>query len=408
MENLLNEQIIKKIEALPPLPAAVQQLLRLTNDPDVSIHEVSHVISSDHAITSRILRVTNSAFYGFSRQISTVSQAIMMMGLDEIRNLALGCAILGLSKRTAHPLREVLDDFWRHTLAVATASRLIAYQANLHHREEIFVAGLLHDIGKAILMEHFHEAYSKILKLAKETPKPLRELEMDFFQLDHAEVGALICRHWKIPLSLSHVVECHHLPLEESDLQLESNSNLIVVQTANNLAKILPIGFSGNRHLDRDFLKILRMKDFHPEYLRQVLLELPEEIKKVEALFELPHRRNSDTETSLSSPPLVGVFLENKDESELIVLTLLSMGYQPIPFKKDGNYDPLLNAVIADSEAEKQNFLAPFHNSNVKIIDYQEWKEQHLQDVRSPLPITHLKDWLKRSIPLSLEPDLTE
>ena len=165
MDKETISQIMIKVKSLPPLPAAVERLCGLTGDLASDFREVAKIISLDEALTSRVLRVANSSHFGLPRRVSTISRAIVLMGYNGIRSLALAVTLFNdvgdIARRLPDRDRE---RFWRHSIAVATGARQLAVRQHLaaEHTEEVFVAGLLHDIGKLIFLEYFPEAYAEV------------------------------------------------------------------------------------------------------------------------------------------------------------------------------------------------------------------------------------------------------
>ena len=160
-------QVTEKIIGLPTLPTVVAQLIALIDDPKSSARPVAQLISTDQALTAKILKVANSAFYGFPREIATVQLAIVVLGFEQVKNLSLSVAVLRrFSSGNEHRLFD-RQRFWDHAIACGVAGRMLARKVHPRFEGEAFVAGVLHDIGKLILIEYFFDEFSEALELAE-------------------------------------------------------------------------------------------------------------------------------------------------------------------------------------------------------------------------------------------------
>jgi len=280
------DHVVESIDGLPPLPEAVCRLCELAGDLDADIHEMARVVSEDQALTSRILRVANSAFFGLSGRIKTVSHAIVVLGFREIRNLALGVTVFALrfGRDRSSPLDHT--DFWRHTVAVASAARMIGTYINLSDPEEAYVAGLIHDIGKLLLVEHFPTEYTETLWKASGDGCSLSEAEETVVGINHAEVGRKLCEHWKLPESLTRAVALHHRPIEEMKAAPATERLAAVVRVADNAARTAGIGNGGNPSMDAEPFNVPGVK-ISVEACREILTALPDKVRQAEVFFQL-------------------------------------------------------------------------------------------------------------------------
>ncbi|GAG36994.1 unnamed protein product, partial [marine sediment metagenome] len=223
--------------------------------------------------------------FGLSGRVKTVSHAIVVLGFREIRNLALGVTVFALrfGRDRSSPLDHT--DFWRHTLAVASAARMIATCISLPDPEEAYIAGLIHDIGKLVLVEHFPNEYTEALWKASAEACSLNEAEQSVLSIDHAEVGRKLCEHWKLPESLTLAVGSHHRPLEEMTTSASEAPLAAVVRVADNAARAAGVGNGGNTDMDAEPFNVPGVK-ITVEACREILTALPDRVQQAECFFQ--------------------------------------------------------------------------------------------------------------------------
>jgi putative nucleotidyltransferase with HDIG domain len=209
------KKITQTIINLPTLPTVVAKMLELIDDPRSSARSLTRLVNTDQVLTARILKLANSAFYGFPNPISTINLAVVVLGFDTIKNLGLSVAVISRFAR-AKSDGELLDysRFWEHSVGVGVASRMLARRLGLRAIEgEAFVAGLIHDIGKVILSQYQTVRYSECLHMAHSQEMLLTRAEEQVFEVNHAEVGSWLARKWNLPPALVEAIRLHHVPL---------------------------------------------------------------------------------------------------------------------------------------------------------------------------------------------------
>lgn len=231
---LIKQRILRSTKDLPPLPSAVMRVLQETDRPECSALSLEKIVLTDQALTAQLLRVVNSAYYGMSGQISSVSQAIMILGIQQVRNLTLSVAAISTFTPNSVRHRETLAGFWSHSFATAATTQLIRDFKRLPARmaESMFVGGLLHDIGRLFLFVNFTNAYDQVIDRAAREEVSLEDAENALLGLSHARVGAEIATHWKFPKPLIQMIGEHEGPFDEN-----SPTELIVVHIADALNK---------------------------------------------------------------------------------------------------------------------------------------------------------------------------
>lgn len=237
------KRVTERIIGLPSLPTLITQLLSVIGDPASSARDVSKLISTDQALTAKILKVANSAFYGFPRKIATIEFAVVILGYETVKNLALSVAVLKRFNRgNDHPLFD-RQQFWEHAIGCGVAGRMLARKRDRKLEGEAFVAGVLHDIGKLILIEYFPGEFGEALECAKDDLLTIAEAEEKIIGVTHAEVGGWLAEKWKLPETLVQAIAHHHAPNaaeKPSDL-------LIITHLANALTRHNQIGSGGDR-----------------------------------------------------------------------------------------------------------------------------------------------------------------
>lgn len=223
-------QLHERVAQLPPLPEAVVAMVSTLDEGKASIRDVAGLLQRDQALTARVLRLANSAFYGVPGRVASAHDAVNLIGLRSLRSLV---ATAALAQSFAQPRATALNlgVFWRHTVAVAFAARSLA-AAHALDEEMAYTAGLLHDVGRLALAAHFPQAHGALLQAGRQGLPGGRRLERRLLGTDHAEVGAIVAEHWHLPNPVVVVIARHHHPPEAA----ESATLVDIVHVADALA----------------------------------------------------------------------------------------------------------------------------------------------------------------------------
>ena len=244
-----NDHRIKRIEnyisRMPSLSTTVTKVLEVCNSPNTSPNDLNRVISLDPVLTGKVLRLINSAYYSLPSRITSLTRAIIMLGLNTVKNLALSTAILESvgGKDSFRALQ--MDRFWTHSICVGVTAKSLSRVIGvpMAQREEYFVTGLLHDLGKIPLNNRFPEDYMKALELTSLKNPPLFESEGIVFGIDHMEVGLMIGEKWRLNDAMIESLRFHHNP----ETAKEDNRNIVaIVALANACTNIFEIGAAGD------------------------------------------------------------------------------------------------------------------------------------------------------------------
>ncbi len=281
-ERRINESIAK----MPALPVTVGKVVEIANKQGTSPVDLNKVVSMDPVLTARVLRLVNSAYYGLSTRVTTLVRAIIMLGVNTVKNLALSAAVLDNLGKAEHFDALEMQGYWRHCLGVGAAGKNI-FQKNWGPPdavEEYFIAGLLHDIGKIPLNSVAAEAYIESMMLADRGRKPLYQTEKDGLGMDHLQVGELIARNWSITENLIDAIVWHHNPLGYNGVHTRL---VYVVATANYFVNIAGLGYAGDRYPETLPNEVYHKLGITADYLDEIEDSIAEQISKAEVFLRV-------------------------------------------------------------------------------------------------------------------------
>jgi putative nucleotidyltransferase with HDIG domain len=222
---------VDQLQNLPAFPDILQQFNDLVKDPHVSMNQVGDLISRDQVLSMKMLKLVNSAFYGFPGRISTVTHALLLLGYDVVKGLILSASAFDVMAEKWAPL-------WKHSLGVSKACGLICKKLRIDNAEEISMAGLLHDIGKLVLIIMEPEAYEQVTRAAEVKNRLMAQAEQTMLGFDHTDVASWLCEKWHLPQRLSGPMSNHH----KVDRGALTQVSTAVVFFADNLVKALGYG----------------------------------------------------------------------------------------------------------------------------------------------------------------------
>ena len=217
---VFTQTLEKKLADLPPLPVVVARIMETVNNPDASVEELNKLIAMDQGLASKVLRIVNSAYYGFPKRISTLSHAVVILGFNTVRNLVLGVSAFGLLSQKSMPYGLNRTQFWEHSIATGIGGSILAKKRLPKIRtagEEAFIGGLLHDVGALFLDSYFPVQYAVAMAFAAREGKTARDAEAMVLGIEHATVGRRIAEHWNFPQHLVTIVGGHHEPMRHQE-----------------------------------------------------------------------------------------------------------------------------------------------------------------------------------------------
>ncbi len=198
------------IKEIPTLPLVYQELFQRMQNPEATVSEIADLVAQDQALTAKILHLVNSAFYGLSKQVTTISRAVVILGFKSIRSAALAISVFDYFKDEASTEELDMTQFWSHSIAVATISKVLAEEIQIKLVEESFTIGLLHDVGKLIEKHYFPKDFEDLFRVSKEQNQTWIDCERELFQVNHATIGKVVFRMWDFPPSVVEAVQLHH------------------------------------------------------------------------------------------------------------------------------------------------------------------------------------------------------
>ncbi|UCD93850.1 MAG: HDOD domain-containing protein [Candidatus Zixiibacteriota bacterium] len=285
LENRL-KQIIGNIRNLPTPPIVFEQIQKVINDPETSVADVASILSEDPAMSVKVLKLTNSAFYGLSREIDSVNHAVMIIGLEAVKNLVLSASVLSMFKSNKES-KEYHEAFWRHSLLTAFAARVIARDhqgGKVFNPDPGFSSGLIHDIGEMIIccfMPKDHQQVRDYLDQNSEISE--MEAEIAVMGFNHAQLGRQLAITWKLPEKLADTIGYHHSPgLENAS---EDYAHLInLADYVSHASSLSPEEEAGRCKIDPATVEFFNVDDSYIENLKAKLLE---EYMKAETFMKI-------------------------------------------------------------------------------------------------------------------------
>jgi HD-like signal output (HDOD) protein len=233
-------EAVRNIRHIATLPEITVQIIELVEDPDSSARDLHSMISSDLALTARMLKVVNSAFYGLPRQIASINRAVSLLGLNAVKNIAVAASLTKLFRDGELGPHFNARDLWLHSCVTASTARIIAKSNRKNAVDEAFLAGLVHDVGVLVELQHDRATFAEVVKRSA-AGRDLRECERECMGNDHEGFGAALCEYWKFPSSLVWVAGHHHDPVSVPT----ANRDLpMIVHVADRIAAEIAGGFT--------------------------------------------------------------------------------------------------------------------------------------------------------------------
>ena len=235
------QSFFKKLDGIPDIPTLpniVIQVNKMLQDYDTSIKKLGTIIEKDQAMVTKILRLVNSTFYGFRSKITNIPHAIIILGFNTIRNAVVSVSIIKTFSGKDICEGFEIEDFWKHSIAVAVTSRYLAEQSRLDSPDDCFVSGLLHDIGKVVLSQYFTDLFALVWKSVTEDNISFYEAERKLLPVTHTQIGGHLTRKWQFPVSLTDSITYHH----QIRNTVSNINQLVIIHTADIIVNNVKVG----------------------------------------------------------------------------------------------------------------------------------------------------------------------
>lgn len=275
-------QAIQDVSHIATLPEITLKIIDLVEDPTSTAQDLHQVITNDPALCSRILKVVNSSFYGLPGQIGSINRAIVLLGLNAVKNIAIATSLTKLFRAGDLTQNFSARDLWTNSTGLAAASKLIADKAGIGLADEAFLAGLLVNIGIMVEMQTMREKLVLVIEGLKSGGKTMIDLEEEYIGANHQDFGRALCEKWKFPKSFGFVTGFRHCPL---DLAPENRMLACVVHVADHMVKQTGIGFTGMVVGDSPDPAILEEVRLTAEDYENIIEQLPESVGQVLAVL---------------------------------------------------------------------------------------------------------------------------
>jgi putative nucleotidyltransferase with HDIG domain len=288
---LTPEAIKEKVQSiiqLPALPTIAMEVVELVDNPKTSASRLGKLISTDQALTAKVLKIANSPFYGFPKKISTIDFAIIILGYDALKEIVISISLVSSLHRKSDTQFDA-KAFWDHSILSGVLARRLARDLGYRVSGEVFVGGLLHDMGISVLHRYFRNEYKRIVEILQETDLTALEAEESVLGVTHAEVGGWLAERWNLPDHLAEAITMHHTPC-----RAERNKDLVaLIHCADVFAGRLStqrMDFDKGVDFDPEALNHLQLTDAH---VLQGYMESYRELANtdLEAVAQLEHMR---------------------------------------------------------------------------------------------------------------------
>ena len=235
-------ELVNSVKDIQAMPSVIVKVLNVMKKPTVSMKELGDLVMYDQSLTVKILALVNSAYYGFSQQISSISIALSLLGMVKVKNIIVAVAMKPMMSNAGD------KELWKHSIRVAAGCEYLAALTKIMDEDEAFIAGFIHDIGKMVLHMTNPKMYEKVIKIVDTEGTDILDTERHYFDSDHVKTGSLLAKRWQLPILLANIVSYHHNPSLSS---IPVPCNLVCA-----VDKLVQENFNPNL-LDKDFFKTL-------------------------------------------------------------------------------------------------------------------------------------------------------
>ena len=277
------DEILSSIDRLPPFPQVAQRAMAALNDPNSSARDLVKIIEYDQAITAGILRICNSAYFGLPTKIGSLQQAVAYIGSKTLMTIILASSALKYYSEKTYGYDLGRGELWRHSVACALLSQILNRKSGAGDVQELFTAGLLHDIGKLVMSVYVEREFKRIYGLVQGAGYSFAEAEREILGIDHAEMGGRIAELWNFPESISRCIALHHKPVEIPD----TDTITPIIYLADMGCLFLGIGVGEDGLMYRCYPEVLKRCGFTQRDFEFALNELHDDLSKAEEVLRM-------------------------------------------------------------------------------------------------------------------------
>ena len=253
-------ELVNGVKDIQAMPSVIVKALNVMKKPTTSMKELGDIVMFDQSLTIKILALVNSAYYGFSQQISSINIALSLLGMVKVKNIIVAVAMKPMMSNQGD------KELWKHSMRVAAGCEYLANVTKVMDSDEAFIAGFVHDVGKIVLHMTNQKLYTKVLN-AVEVGTNILDAERKYYDSDHVKTGSLLAKRWQLPILLANIISYHHAPSLSS---IPVPCNLVCL-----VDKLVQDNYDPNS-LDKDFIKTLGIDFEDIEDLRTVILQKAE------------------------------------------------------------------------------------------------------------------------------------
>jgi len=277
------QELIKEIKNLKPIPAVINHILEIVDQPDSSMTQIADVIQYDPAVTASVLRMCNSAFFGLKYPAESIQDAVTLLGIDQIIEIVLvnsGAKVLSGNNK-GYGLHE--GAMWKYSVSSALIAKQIAQKLGMENQNTIFTAALLKDIGKIVLDRFVQDSFEKITALVMNDNLSFREAEKKIIGVDHTELGGMIAKMWKFSPKMVRIIRHHHL----TDVAMVKDKDIAVVYLADCICMMVGIGVGSDGLAYRFNDQVMTELGMKPDDISKIIAQFAFNMQKVEDLFDM-------------------------------------------------------------------------------------------------------------------------
>ncbi len=253
-------ELVNGVKDIQAMPSVIVRVLNVMKKPTVNMKELGDIVMYDQSLTIKILALVNSAYYGFSQQISSINIALSLLGMVKVKNIIVAVAMKPMMSGAGD------KELWKHSIRVAAGCEYLAKLTKIMDADEAFIAGFIHDIGKMVLHMTNPKMYEKVIEVAK-SGHDILEVEKKYFDSDHVRTGSLLAKRWQLPILLANIVSYHHAPSLSS---IPVPCNLVCA-----VDKLMQETLDPSQ-IDKDFMKTMGIDMEDIEDLRNAIMNKAE------------------------------------------------------------------------------------------------------------------------------------